>query len=406
MVQRPMNNPYSTQPDFAFWRRSVSENFKSEDLLRNSQIVLTKMDRIMSAGSCFASNIVPYLKLQDFNYLKVESNHSRYGEWTDNLGYSSFTAAYGNIYTPRHFLQVLQRALGSFSPSEKFWQEGEFFVDPFRPGMRFLARSEEELKALTDEHLKKTLAALNEATVFLFTLGLTESWISSIDGAVFPACPGTIRGKFDASIHEFKNFSYNEIYSDLEDLVNTLRSINPSLRVILTVSPVPLVATATNEHVLLANARSKAILRAAASDICQTQENCSYFPAFEIITGPQAPYEYFESDRRTVSQKGINAVMKTLIRDLDAEMEPDSIEKYIIPEKVFRTFRKLRKALSIRFGIIRKKNNLIKKSEQQSKAQSQESTENVKISRLISELECDEIAQDKFYRTNEKDESC
>ena len=54
----------------------------------------------------------------------------------------------------------------------------------------------------------------------------------------------------------------------------------------------------------------------AAERVCSQLDDVSYFPAFEIITGPQAPFDYFESDRRNVSEIGVTAVMNSLFREL------------------------------------------------------------------------------------------
>jgi GTP1/Obg family GTP-binding protein len=79
---------------------------------------------------------------------------------------------------------------------------------------------------------------------------------------------------------------------------------------------VPLVATATESHVLLASTFSKSVLRVAAEQVASQMQNVFYFPAFEIITGPQAPFEYFESDRRNVSEIGVAEVMNSLLKGL------------------------------------------------------------------------------------------
>jgi hypothetical protein len=40
----------------------------------------------------------------------------------------------------------------------------------------------------------------------------------------------------------------------------------------------------------------------------------AYFPAYEFVTGPQAPHTFFEPDRRSVSKAGVAAVMEILSR--------------------------------------------------------------------------------------------
>jgi hypothetical protein len=78
----------------------------------------------------------------------------------------------------------------------------------------------------------------------------------------------------------------------------------------LTVSPVPLTATYTDEHVLVATTHSKAILRAAASAVVTEFANVYYFPAYEIITGNFSRGRYFEDNLRTIAPEGVAHVMR------------------------------------------------------------------------------------------------
>jgi hypothetical protein len=313
-------NPYQNQSDLAFWSRSVSRNFNA-DALRNDELqssLFRKDDLIVSAGSCFASNLIPWIEKEGLEYLRTEKLPSQFENLPENLGYRNFSAAYGNIYTARHLLQLYEQALGVRRPIEDRWHIDEMVIDPFRPGLAYPAESNAEFDLLKASHLRAVLDAFHKATLFVFTLGLTEAWQSKADGSVFPACPGTINGEFDENKHEFKNFSVAEITEDLTNFIQLLRKSNPKVRFIITVSPVPLVATATNSHVLLASTYSKAVLRVAAEQVSNQLEDVSYFPAFEIITGPQAPYEYFESDRRNVSEIGVAEVMNSLLKGLVA----------------------------------------------------------------------------------------
>ncbi len=143
---------------------------------------------------------------------------------------------------------------------------------------------------------------MEESTVLVFTLGLTEAWACADDGTVYPACPGTVAGEFDPQRHCFLNFSVDEVVDDLERMVRTLRTINPTIHVVLTVSPVPLVATASGRHVLTATTYSKSALRVAADITACNQTDVSYFPAYEIVTGPQNVGSVFQSDLRSVER--------------------------------------------------------------------------------------------------------
>jgi hypothetical protein len=308
-----MPHPYETAPDRAFWSKAVASHWDPIESVDGAPLI-RRDDRVMSAGSCFAANLVPYLERAGFSYIWTELMHPRFvGVPKENFSYGKFSAAYGNIYTVRQLLQLLQRCLGRFHPVEDRWVDGDTIVDPFRPALRYRARSQHEFEMLTRQHLQRTLKAFTEASVFIFTLGLTEAWLSKTDGAVYPACPGTIAGKFDAGRYVFHNFSVVEVAADLELFIDLLREINPAVRFVLTVSPVPLVATATADHVLVASTYSKSVLRTVAGDVVAKRPNVTYFPAYEIVTGPQAPYEFFEQSRRDPSKAAIDAVMTTFL---------------------------------------------------------------------------------------------
>jgi hypothetical protein len=85
--------------------------------------------------------------------------------------------------------------------------------------------------------------------------------------------------------------------------------VNPDAKVILTVSPVPLMATAVDRHVLVSTTYSKAVLRVAAEAASQTLEGVHYFPAYEIVTGNHARGSYFADDLRSVREEGVRRVM-------------------------------------------------------------------------------------------------
>lgn len=319
-----MTHPYDSQPSRSFWSRSVARAFDAADVATTTAPLMHSDDRIMSAGSCFASNLVPYLEAAGFSYVRTERQHPAFAKLPgEALGYDNFSARYGNIYTARQMLQLVQRSLGEFKPIEDRWTgSGGIILDPFRPGLRYVARSHAEFDALTAQHLEAVRRAIAGATVLIFTIGLTEAWRSTSDGAVFPACPQTVSvpgipgaraGTLDPQRHAFVNFSASEVTADFGEMIPILHRINPSLRIILTVSPVPLVATATAQHVLSATIYSKSVLLVAAQETAQAFRDVTYFPAYEIVTGPQAPSDFFEADRRNVSKAAVDTVMAAFL---------------------------------------------------------------------------------------------
>ena len=150
--------------------------------------------------------------------------------------------------------------------------------------------------------------------VFVFTLGLTECWRSRADGAVFPICPGVEAGVFQEDRYEFYNQPVDEVLADMTSFLDQLGRVNPRARVILTVSPVPLAATASpGVHVLAATTYSKSVLRVAAECLRQRFPHVDYFPSYEIITGQHARGAYYADDLRNVVEAGVSHVMRVFL---------------------------------------------------------------------------------------------
>lgn len=313
------DHPYRSLPDSAYWRRAVAGRGPAIDPLGGGFLALGRDEKVATAGSCFAQHIARYLKRSGFAFLVSEPAHPIVpADIAERHGYGLFSARYGNIYTARQLLQLFDRAYGAFAPAEDIWPlpggKGRV-ADPFRPTIEPDGfASEAELRADRAHHLAKVREMFETLDIFVFTLGLTEGWESTVDGAVFPVCPGVSGGSFDPARHAFRNFRVGDVTADLAAFVARLRGVNPGARIILTVSPVPLVATASGNHVLAATTYSKSVLRAAAQETVEDHHGVFYFPSYEMIMGAPAAARYFAGDLRNVTEEGVAHVMSVFLR--------------------------------------------------------------------------------------------
>lgn len=312
------NHPYADLPSTSYWARGVARPKLEEiDPVVGDVFRIEKHQKVATAGSCFAQHIARYLKNSGFNYYVAEEGHSiAPKENLDAYNYGTFSARYGNIYTVRQLLQLYRYAFGLTPPSEEVWSEKSGgWLDPLRPliqpgGFRTL----EELKLDRSQHLEHVKKMFVEVDYFIFTLGLTESWINVESGMVYPMCPGVAGGSFQEEKHQFKNFSVREVVADFEEFLSLLKKVNTEIKVILTVSPVPLVATATKNHVINATFYSKSVLRVAAQELADKNKDIVYFPSYEIITGNFTRGQYFSEDLRSVKEEGVEHVMRVFMR--------------------------------------------------------------------------------------------
>jgi hypothetical protein len=312
-----LESPYAELPDHRFWRRAIERVPGAElDPVVSAGFTLDRTTRVATAGSCFAQHIARRLRAEGFNYMVADAVKAMPPEEAQRRGFGVYSARFGNVYTVRQLVQLFDRAHADFKPLDHAWarKDGRF-VDPFRPQIEpdgFGTAA--EVEAATRSHLADVRRLFGSLDVFVFTLGLTEAWRRREDGAVFPLAPGVVAGQFDPELHEFVNFTAAEVLDDLRAFVQRLRGVNPSARIILTVSPVPLIATYEDSHVLVSTVHSKSVLRAAAGEFARQVQGVDYFPSYEIVTSAATHGAYFEPDLRSVTEAGVAHVMRIFLR--------------------------------------------------------------------------------------------
>lgn len=306
-------HPYSDLPKSAFWRTGVvQQELGIIDNIYKKKFNILPKAKIATAGSCFAQHITHSLKKNGFYVFDVEppppglpeSLHRKYG-------YSTYSARYGNIYTVRQLLQLVMEVNGDFTPQNLVWEKNNRYFDALRPSIEAKGfDSVDEVLANRKSHLSRVKELLLKMDIFIFTLGLTELWVHKSSGTVYPTAPGVLAGEFDEKIYEFKNSNYEEILSDFRkfrSLVKRMRG-GKKFKIILTVSPVPLTATASGKHVLLSNTCSKSILRCVASEL-SVSRSIDYFPSYEIVTNPSSISYAYSENLRNVSPEMVEVVM-------------------------------------------------------------------------------------------------
>lgn len=299
-----MTNPYADLPDDAFWRTGVVDRLPEMPCpIPGKTFAMRAGARVATAGSCFAQNLGPFLNASaSAEFLQSEDIAP---------GQPVFSALYGNIYTMRQLLQLFEEAFSIASLDVAPWKRPDGrFVDPFRPfveGEGF--ESQSDVADARSRHLTAVRRVFTDCDAFVLTLGLTEAWVAPDGTVVFPVAPGVVTDDA-AAAGEFHNFTYTEVICDLEAFVGRLGAINPAARIILSVSPVPLTATYSGEHVLVASCHSKAVLRAVCSEAVEHHANVFYFPSYDIISSHITEGRFFDHNRRTITADGVAHVMR------------------------------------------------------------------------------------------------
>ena len=308
-------HPYSALPKTAFWKTAVAtENPYNIQEIYKKKFLITRETKIATAGSCFAQHITRHLKARNFSVLDVEPAptdlpkilHRKYG-------FSTYSARYGNIYTVKQLLQLAQEASGIRRITDYILRKDGRYYDGLRPSIEPEGLSSEaEVINHRRNHIKRVNKLFKSMDLFIFTLGLTEMWCSKKESTIFPVCPGTVAGKFDPDIYIFKNAQFPQIIQDFNNFQEEVKKIRggKSFKILLTVSPVPLTASASGHHALVATTYSKSVLRAVAGQLSTNQPHIDYFPSFEIATNPRLHSTSFAENLRTIRPEAVENVMR------------------------------------------------------------------------------------------------
>ena len=309
-------NPYSALPADRFWRKAMTNQPPfAVDPRPIAPFRIDRGDRVATAGSCFAQRVAQALRDAGYNYHVVDRPAGLSDAEAAARQFGTFSARYGNLYYARQFVQLFDRAHGQFTPQLTAWRrEDGRFVDPFRPTVEPAGFADEaEVEAARQAHFADVRDLFRTLDVFVLTLGLTEGFRHRADGAALPLAPGVAGGAYDPAEYAYVNAGAAEVTADLRAFLDRLWSVNAGARVILTVSPVPMIATYEDRHVLVSNSYTKSVLRVAAGEAAVGDDRAFYFPAYDLVTNNVMAGRYYAEDQRTINDAGVRHVMRVFL---------------------------------------------------------------------------------------------
>jgi hypothetical protein len=247
-----------------------------KDFWKNQSLGVTKSTPIVSMGSCFAREVKLYLMRHGYNYLCEE---------TERPAALHASCAWERVYNTFSMRQIFDYTFDD--DWEMRWYEANgLFQDSVRNNIYY--SSHEEAVRDFANHRRLSAQVLKACDLFVLTLGLTEIWQSNVTGKVWPS-PAGVYAKVNPEAFlkefEFRVSTFEENLDNLNAIVERFHAHNPDATLLLTVSPVSLLATRrTDVDLFSANINSKATLRAVADVVLREYDFVQYFPSYEITT--------------------------------------------------------------------------------------------------------------------------
>lgn len=272
--------------DAAQWADTV-ERFQAEAVqIRHAPgFTLAPDARFFCMGSCFARNIEEHLIYRGVEVLskRVVSPKT---EWPARPN------GFLNKFTTHSMLQELRwLEAPPADPRDHLLETAKGWRDMhLTPGLPVssLERAVERRGWLAEHYFPR----LKQADVVLMTLGLNEVWRDKTTGTRLNAAPDlwTVRRHPDRFALEVTDVQEN--LAALEEIRERLKAINPTMKIVVTVSPVPMGVTFSGQDVAVANMLSKSTLRAAAGAFEAAHDDVDYFPSYEIASLSPRSFAY------------------------------------------------------------------------------------------------------------------
>lgn len=283
-------------------------------VIKNFGIVSSKTP-IGSAGSCFAFEIASNLQKRGFNYVVAEKRYQPdvgVYEHSDNSSnpYAQSSANWGTLFNTPSFRQLAEKAFHTREFPQlllhnKLENGVMYYSDPFREDMSFA--TPESYANDYEKHRNAIRQALTQCEVFIITLGLNECWELIKEKLAISRNP---RHEALGVLVQHRILTVEENIKNIQTFIDIVRKHNPALKLIISVSPVPFMATGRSKdcHVMTANCHSKAVLRVAAEELVKNNRDVFYFPSYELATmGTKEPWT---ADQRHINAPTISRVMQ------------------------------------------------------------------------------------------------
>ncbi len=272
---------------------------------------LQRDDKFYAIGSCFARGLEFALRKRKFAVESAAPEFARLQPVNKALSGLGFT----NKYNTFSILNELRWALDpdAVFPVESIAQVTETtWSDPHITPVLELSGFEETLerRALLQTVTKR----ITECRAVIITLGLAEVWRDVQADVYVNSTPIPSLFKTQPDRYEFHVTSFAENWTNLETIHALLsRYGHPDLRFVVTVSPVPLMATFSTMDVVVANTYSKSLLRTVAQEWAAAHDNVDYFPSYEIVLNSDRAAAW-EADLRHVKGTGAQHIMGLFVQ--------------------------------------------------------------------------------------------
>lgn len=254
--------------------------------------------RNLFMGSCFTENI---------------------GRKMEMLKYSVDINPFGILYNPVSVAHGLRFLIQNKKFTEQDLMQHNGLWHSFFHHSRFSSSHVKETLTNINNRIESSAEFLKNADFLFITFGTAWVYEYKLTGQTVSNC-------HKIPEKEFRRFRLTpgEIVEEFRQLLSDLWKFNPKIKVVFTVSPIRHWKDGAIE-----NQRSKATLLLAIDQLISGfgEENCNYFPAYEIVMDELRDYRFYEEDMIHLSTSAVNHIWEKFQLTLIDEKSKEISEK-------------------------------------------------------------------------------
>lgn len=240
-----------------------------------STFTVNYKDKVVALGSCFTTEMGKRLKAHNWDI------------WNNETGI---------LFNPVSIFSFLYRTLENIPEEETLFVQKNGLWYHLHWHSQVYAETKEELIDSMEKYKTTLKESLKESTLMLFTLG--TSIVRKKGDFVCGNCHKQPKEDFSTVF-----LSEIEIVSSFNKFYGSLQKLNPTLKMLFTVSPI----RHTKEG-LVNNSRSKAVLLSAVHQIVEKNESFNYFPSYEIMLDMLRDYRFYKQDMIHPTEQAVEII--------------------------------------------------------------------------------------------------
>ena len=252
--------------------------------------------KIFASGSCFAREVELAFHQRGYKVLSwnpsLDISNDMFHRYNTFSIINDFEFAFQRPYGPEYINRVGEGKFVDFSGYGTF-------------------TTADEVMALR-QRIIECHRRVVEADVVVVTLGLVEAWYDRQNASYCNITPYALFAS-QPDRFELRITNYQENLEAVQRFIEFLTRLHPTVKIVLTVSPVPFSDTFSGQDVIVANTYSKSVLRCVAQDLTELYDHVDYFPSYEIVM-MSAPAQSWLDDFRHVRRERVAFIVSEFER--------------------------------------------------------------------------------------------